>query len=547
VWNALIEAGADGICLCGTMLADGLGEEASFERWKESFVVLLCRVWPSSVRWCLEGWQASRQDERLGQLGQYVQSLMPILTIGPWLRLVRVCIQLGWQVLIEPEPSHPIDFARRWFLDASIQSPQELAAGRVLSSSHPLWPGEPLEVALLQLWPSPRRLLGITLQAAVLCGATRADLLKLLQTLYRTAPDFTEENKGNASRLAFSLASDLFLNFHDPLVPQLSTDWAWQLAGIQAEFSPNHEGAKEVEFATQVYQRDWLRPWVRDVFGFVDEAGQAQLLRRAAARAAERGRVLTTQHDLRWALPWSTDWACTQAPMSARDLAEHWGISEDAAWLEDLGRFLYHGSARFGTRGFVAMLKNYGPPANLVAHACRLALRPEEDPADFDATLESYPQVGDPLWPSLARHLAGRSTPADRTFLEQLLRHPERKEGPLSWGLRYLARGDVILNDGSEATLDDLAAEAGMPPIPLLEAMPPPPNLLSEKQLQQLSIYTALSFSGLPTMYWGPCSIRDTGILRKAFQDLVSSIQDPAAGSGTWILSNLPESPPKTR
>jgi hypothetical protein len=54
-----------------------------------------------------------------------------------------------------------------------------------------------------------------------------------------------------------------------------------------------------------------------------------------------------------------------------------------------------------------------------------------------------------------------------------LAKHPEKREPPLSWGLKYYLRGDLVLEDGSEVTLDALCARLGLPPLPYLEDMPP--------------------------------------------------------------------------
>ncbi len=78
----------------------------------------------------------------------------------------------------------------------------------------------------------------------------------------------------------------------------------------------------------------------------------------------------------------------------------------------------------------------------------------------------------DALWPALARHIARRSTEDDRALLGDLARHPERREPPLGWGLQYIVRGDVMLNDGTVLTLDDLAKETGVEAPPFLEPMP---------------------------------------------------------------------------
>jgi len=79
---------------------------------------------------------------------------------------------------------------------------------------------------------------------------------------------------------------------------------------------------------------------------------------------------------------------------------------------------------------------------------------------------------GDPIWPALARHVARISTADDRALLLDLARHPEQRAPPLSWGLRHYVRGDLVLDDDSVVTLDELCAAAGLAPLPLLEDLP---------------------------------------------------------------------------
>jgi hypothetical protein len=79
---------------------------------------------------------------------------------------------------------------------------------------------------------------------------------------------------------------------------------------------------------------------------------------------------------------------------------------------------------------------------------------------------------GDPLWPALARHVARISTSEDRALLEDLARHPEQREPPLSWGLQHYVRGDLVFDSDSVVTLDELCARAGLAPLPLLETKP---------------------------------------------------------------------------
>jgi hypothetical protein len=76
------------------------------------------------------------------------------------------------------------------------------------------------------------------------------------------------------------------------------------------------------------------------------------------------------------------------------------------------------------------------------------------------------------LWRALARHLVRRATPTDCTLLTDLAQHPEKRDSPLAWGLQFIVRGDVLFDDGSIATLDELCDEAGVPRLPYLEDLP---------------------------------------------------------------------------
>jgi hypothetical protein len=69
------------------------------------------------------------------------------------------------------------------------------------------------------------------------------------------------------------------------------------------------------------------------------------------------------------------------------------------------------------------------------------------------------------------------STAQDRMLLEDLACSPERREPPLSWGLQYYVRGDLMFDDDSVVTLDELCAQVGLEPPPLLEDMPDELNI----------------------------------------------------------------------
>lgn len=115
------------------------------------------------------------------------------------------------------------------------------------------------------------------------------------------------------------------------------------------------------------------------------------------------------------------------------------------------------------------------PPESLLhifQLACRLSLHPTTDPIPFQQSLAALPPDTDPLWPALARHITRRSTPEDRALLEDLARHPEKRDPPLRWGLQYYVRGDLVLDDGTELLLDDLCDQLNLPRLPYLEDLP---------------------------------------------------------------------------
>lgn len=188
-----------------------------------------------------------------------------------------------------------------------------------------------------------------------------------------------------------------------------------------------------------------------------------------------------------------------------RDVRQN--FARDFGWR--LGRYFGQGFGRYLVRNFVQDLGRADPMPGtswLLAFACldtgsivgraapratlgygeipdkpvlalfRTACRTSFTPGDVSllaATARACEAFdGDPLWPALARHVARISTPEDRALLEDLARHPEQRQPPLSWGLQHYVRGDLVFDDDSVVTLDELCAQAGLAPLPLLEPMP---------------------------------------------------------------------------
>ncbi|MBF0346453.1 MAG: hypothetical protein HQL81_02190 [Magnetococcales bacterium] len=61
-----------------------------------------------------------------------------------------------------------------------------------------------------------------------------------------------------------------------------------------------------------------------------------------------------------------------------------------------------------------------------------------------------------PLWPTLARLVARQLTDGDRQYLDETIRHPEHLPPPYAEAVRFWLRGDLLLLDDKEVTLNDL-------------------------------------------------------------------------------------------
>jgi hypothetical protein len=161
-----------------------------------------------------------------------------------------------------------------------------------------------------------------------------------------------------------------------------------------------------------------------------------------------------------------------------RNAALEWAnrllVSPYEPWLQDFAPLDLLSFGRAGARASLAYAQadEKIPLISLLSQASRLSFHPEQDDSAFEQSLVQLTPTLDSLWPALARHLARRSTPEDCALLTDLAQHPEKREPPLSWGLQFIVRGDVMLRDESVVTLDELADEAGLPHLPYLEDMP---------------------------------------------------------------------------
>jgi Calcineurin-like phosphoesterase len=434
VLEALIDGEPEGFWLAGTMYADGLGQ-STFRRWMDG---LEQRFHASERPWwtiCARAWTSSRQEERRRAQQIICEVLVERWSWFQWHEAAAWVKETGGdKPLRQPSSASP---AGRILdvLAGKVDDARGIALGRVFAGSSPSWPGAPIDLPLLRLWPGHRARTGLRLQ-------TLASIVGPSDGLF-PASRFLRKPEGSHSNFARTFT----LTFASDIGRAVVGDFARALA---SDF-----GADFVGDVGGIAIRDFARAFA---FNIVFEVTRALVLdsARTFASAFARDIVRTFVCDI------------------ARAFARALDLPESTRWLSDFAILELNSWGRVGTRSVLAHVSNpnHHPGLHLFSTASRLSLRPRSDPAPFEQALVTAPADIDPLWPALARHIARRSTPEDRALLEDLACHPEKREPPLSWGLKYYVRGDVILPDGSEVTLDQLCDEAGLPHLPYLEDMP---------------------------------------------------------------------------
>jgi hypothetical protein len=167
-----------GLYLAGAMIADGLSSDDLLVQWIASFLEIVRRAWSYHMDATIQAWAASRQEDRKRIIAEKLNSVAP----GTWLEWMRYrewagAVRLQVTLPLPAEGSN--DRAVIDGLYRKIETPEQIALGRILCSGSPLWPGEPSELVLLQVWPSRRRVIGHLLQSLVSLGATRTQLLRV--------------------------------------------------------------------------------------------------------------------------------------------------------------------------------------------------------------------------------------------------------------------------------------------------------------------------------------------------------------------------------
>ena len=433
VLNALMSAGEKGVWFTGTVLADGLGSAEAMSEWASCAAELLLDGWPSGTDYCAQAWAASRQDARRKAIAELFSER--VLSCN-WLQAIRL---RNWaqKANLPDGLAPPREGSNARFLVEALEgradTGRHVALGRILSHGSPLWPGLPPELLLLQTWPSYRRVVGANLQVLASFPITREELLGQGRSFFKpmSPPDGARNSlkamlhvmPGQNNDLPGIVSYEAYVDILGDLIRGMN--YVYGMVALPRD--TRHWFAKVIE-----YMEFALRTNV------VDESLHERVL----------------------------------------DLANYWtkyvaevnrGSSRFRGTIVDLYKMPDVGRGSIPSLGFVsprALIAQLAPSSHLLAlftTACRLSLHPEESPEAFKEALGAYPKDGDPLWPALARHLARGATDEDREMLRALSQHPEERDSYLGWGLRYIVRGDVVVDDGENITLDKIADDLGIP------------------------------------------------------------------------------------
>ena len=428
-----------GDAFIGAALSDGLADLESFERWAVRFAKRVNSRYDSWAKRTARAWKTAPSTGRRPEIPRLWRDTARSANWVEWLRLEEWMDDAGLGYGLLDKPAHTGSAVVLDTLSGTLLREDSYAFSRILTGAAPLWPGEHQELALFALWPSRRRTAGLQLQslATFVGGSLPASAVRW------ALREYAESGEDSVHDLSASLARHYLVD--------LARYWACDLMPIW----PPH------------FLQDLARYWARDL-------AQLQTTRRPWAAAQARAQMWTrdlardTPDDLAhgWTRSWALDWI------------DQCGIQAGETPLVDFALWELASLGRAGGRAKLAAIESsasIGHAAQLLQAACRLSFQREGSSQRFEAALLACekPDYADPLWPALARHIARQSTQADRDLLGDLARHPEKREPPLRWGLQYLVRGDVMLEDGSVVQLDDLSRQHGLDPLPYLEDMPP--------------------------------------------------------------------------
>jgi 3',5'-cyclic AMP phosphodiesterase CpdA len=492
VLEFLMEDKKYGFWLAGSLFADGIGSEKAFRKWRQRMVGNLAFCFAQPVSTCAQNWARSRQDFRRKEIDKTIERYR---TECNWLQLYRLNLWNEESSNTDASPSiskSTITQLMHEALEGNSSTFKNFAVGRILTNASYCWPGDKISTMLLQLWPGKRRLAGISLQCLVTFFDGNRQLRNNAHQLLKTA---------GICLLKEEEATDPVE--HESCVRDWAIYWARNLSKYWAHYFTNPSDqdtrndwdkdsiqrfARDWASESAIYWGDqWRLKWARTLaLDWTIDATKGPA--RRTARNFNNYFILNQKWVIMvanyWASYWARYWAQYKSPATFVDQALNWlgdlGLGSIANILLDYVWTELTAFGRIGLRSFLAHMKKR-PEVDtsldkrlleLFIQACRLSLHHDSNLNRFNKALEDLPEKAYKFWRVFARHIARRSTNEDVEFLQNIAKYPEGHEAPLSWQIQYIVRGDILLNNGDNLTLDTLSEEVGLAPLPYLEPVP---------------------------------------------------------------------------
>jgi NACHT domain/SIR2-like domain len=418
-----------GLLLAGLIFAEGFGGSAQFSAWLRRAGEI--SNWESAAaghdRSHLAAWSRSTHQIRKDEIGRSLATEAATATWLQWARLDQFAKSGGFAPL--PPSGGRLAALFTGSLRPELALERSGALERLLAGVEPALPATPSGIGLLHLWPSRRRLAGFRLQLAAVSGFDREMLRSLAYRVF--VEDFS-----SAAAIAKGLHPHEALLRSPHEIGDLAREWAvW-------EFPGSWTNGRRVDLRLDWIQRFWRHCWRVNV-----------------PRQAE------------WA-EWA--WVVSRNFPVAEDFGKDLGLPGPLTAVRDFVFLDIATPGRSVARAFLAHYSYWSPSpaATVLTAACKESLHPAENGGCLDLALQEHGVDLHPLWLALSRHLVRQSDAADCTLLTSAARNPEAYEPDLATGLQYIVRGDILLEDGSVVTLDQLADESGIPHLPFLEDMP---------------------------------------------------------------------------
>lgn len=452
----------------GMMLADGLGSKAIMERWLEVTVIVFQDSWPAEMERFYRAWKTSQQIERRDKIAARLAEAASISTWDSYLRFKQVCTTLGYSSpllnysnCIYQTPSAHMNQNN---LLQQLLSPLDFATANILFSLTLSFPQN--SEAYLLTWPSRRSEVARHLQCVVSFYKTQENLIHAVKHIHTQPMHYKNQLMMLFNSTAHCLKSISYFDDNRHVGRDLSEYLTKSISHIDNlrgilplvnKLKDHISNVNNLIYDTNemielnnIYFEDFNKSCI-----LIDELsiGISNIL----SDEIHHGTNCYTFYDLYINLfCFSKKELCILSRINygLSKLKIHFTISEYTD---------FHNSS----------------VNNLIEKAISVAILQHNKYKQtfLGALQEAEAQVKvnqlHPMWPAYARYSAGLAEPGDAEYLNDLAAHPEKcGDEKLAMALQFFVRGDILMADGSILLLDDLFAEAGVEPLPLLDPAP---------------------------------------------------------------------------